>query len=151
MGKQKVGALSTILGFYGVGLPVGVPLMFSAKLGIKGTFLLTFQIILTIFTVFGNSLFAGLWIGFCACLFLQSCILVVYLARINWEQVTLEVLLQLYADFMHSGALRYQLNLFRDNARNSNQRYLKLFLSIVISGSVTHLVQTPTKKKKKFF
>uniref|UniRef100_A0A3Q3DI64 Solute carrier family 47 member 3 n=1 Tax=Hippocampus comes TaxID=109280 RepID=A0A3Q3DI64_HIPCM len=37
MGKQKVGALCTILGYYGVCLPVGVPLMFSAKLGIKGT------------------------------------------------------------------------------------------------------------------
>ncbi|XP_019748384.1 multidrug and toxin extrusion protein 1 isoform X2 [Hippocampus comes] len=35
MGKQKVGALCTILGYYGVCLPVGVPLMFSAKLGIK--------------------------------------------------------------------------------------------------------------------
>ncbi|XP_051933569.1 multidrug and toxin extrusion protein 1 isoform X2 [Hippocampus zosterae] len=35
IGKQKVGALCTIVGFYGVGLPVGVLLMFSAKLGIK--------------------------------------------------------------------------------------------------------------------
>lgn len=37
-GKQKIGAVCNILGYYGVGLPVGLPLMFSAKLGIKGEF-----------------------------------------------------------------------------------------------------------------
>ncbi|XP_061575597.1 multidrug and toxin extrusion protein 1-like isoform X2 [Cololabis saira] len=36
-GKQNVGAICNILGYYGVGFPVGVPLMFAAKLGIKGT------------------------------------------------------------------------------------------------------------------
>ncbi|KAM6933396.1 multidrug and toxin extrusion protein 1 isoform 2-T2 [Xenentodon cancila] len=36
-GKQKVGAICNILGYYGVGFPIGVPLMFAAKLGIKGT------------------------------------------------------------------------------------------------------------------
>ncbi|XP_077397062.1 multidrug and toxin extrusion protein 1-like isoform X2 [Festucalex cinctus] len=67
MGKQKVGALCTILGYYGVCLPLGVPLMFAAKLGIK-----------------------GLWIGFCSSMSLQTCFLVVYLARANWEKVTHE-------------------------------------------------------------
>uniref|UniRef100_A0A8C9YVU6 Solute carrier family 47 member 3 n=1 Tax=Sander lucioperca TaxID=283035 RepID=A0A8C9YVU6_SANLU len=35
-GKQKVGAVCNILGYYGVGFPIGVSLMFAAKLGIKG-------------------------------------------------------------------------------------------------------------------
>uniref|UniRef100_A0A665TK02 Solute carrier family 47 member 3 n=1 Tax=Echeneis naucrates TaxID=173247 RepID=A0A665TK02_ECHNA len=35
-GKQTVGAICNILGYYGIGFPVGVPLMFVAKLGIKG-------------------------------------------------------------------------------------------------------------------
>uniref|UniRef100_A0A3Q3N3T5 Solute carrier family 47 member 3 n=1 Tax=Mastacembelus armatus TaxID=205130 RepID=A0A3Q3N3T5_9TELE len=35
-GKQRVGAICNILGYYGVGFPIGVPLMFAAKLGIKG-------------------------------------------------------------------------------------------------------------------
>ncbi|XP_061538119.1 multidrug and toxin extrusion protein 1 isoform X1 [Phycodurus eques] len=67
MGKQKVGAVCNILGYYGVCLPVGVPLMFKTKLGIK-----------------------GLWTGFCASVSLQSCLLLVYLAKMNWEKVTLE-------------------------------------------------------------
>uniref|UniRef100_A0A8C5DV09 Multidrug and toxin extrusion protein 1-like n=1 Tax=Gouania willdenowi TaxID=441366 RepID=A0A8C5DV09_GOUWI len=33
-GKQKVGAVCNLLGFYGVGFPIGVSLMFAAKLGI---------------------------------------------------------------------------------------------------------------------
>uniref|UniRef100_A0A4W5Q4I2 Solute carrier family 47 member 3 n=1 Tax=Hucho hucho TaxID=62062 RepID=A0A4W5Q4I2_9TELE len=35
-GKQKVGAICNILGYYGVGFPIGVSLMFAAKLGIMG-------------------------------------------------------------------------------------------------------------------
>ncbi|XP_061538120.1 multidrug and toxin extrusion protein 1 isoform X2 [Phycodurus eques] len=33
---------------------------------------------------------AGLWTGFCASVSLQSCLLLVYLAKMNWEKVTLE-------------------------------------------------------------
>uniref|UniRef100_A0A3B4XEK5 Solute carrier family 47 member 3 n=1 Tax=Seriola lalandi dorsalis TaxID=1841481 RepID=A0A3B4XEK5_SERLL len=35
-GKQRVGAICNTLGYYGIGFPIGVPLMFAAKLGIKG-------------------------------------------------------------------------------------------------------------------
>ena len=35
-GKQKIGAVVNFMGYYGVGFPIGVPLMFAAKLGIKG-------------------------------------------------------------------------------------------------------------------
>ncbi|XP_077422938.1 multidrug and toxin extrusion protein 1-like isoform X2 [Vanacampus margaritifer] len=83
MGKQKVGALCTILGYYGVCLPLGVPLMFAAKLGIK-----------------------GLWIGLCSSLSLQCCFLLVYLTRVNWEKVTHEA--QLRAGVSRSSDRQHQ-------------------------------------------
>uniref|UniRef100_A0A8C7HHW5 Multidrug and toxin extrusion protein n=1 Tax=Oncorhynchus kisutch TaxID=8019 RepID=A0A8C7HHW5_ONCKI len=69
-GKQKVGAICNILGYYGVGFPIGVSLMFAAKLGIM-----------------------GLWTGLFTCVFLQSSFLIVYLSRMNWKKATVEVCL----------------------------------------------------------
>ncbi|XP_056297125.1 multidrug and toxin extrusion protein 1 [Pseudoliparis swirei] len=60
-GKQKIGAICNILGYYGVGFPIGVSLMFAAKMGIK-----------------------GLWSGLFICVFLQSSFLIFYLIRMNW-------------------------------------------------------------------
>nr|XP_042140085.1 multidrug and toxin extrusion protein 2 isoform X3 [Peromyscus maniculatus bairdii] len=36
-GKQKIGAILNAIGYYGFGFPIGVSLMFAAKLGIIGT------------------------------------------------------------------------------------------------------------------
>ncbi|KAM9801678.1 multidrug and toxin extrusion protein 1-like [Neosynchiropus ocellatus] len=66
-GKQKIGAICYIVGFYGIGLPIGVPLMFAAKLGI-----------------------VGLWIGILTCVFLQCIFLNVYLFCMNWRTATVE-------------------------------------------------------------
>ncbi|KAG7479088.1 multidrug and toxin extrusion protein 1-like [Solea senegalensis] len=66
-GKQRVGAVCNIVGFYGIGFPIGVPLMFVAKLGIK-----------------------GLWTGLFICVFLQSSFLLVYLVKMNWNKATVE-------------------------------------------------------------
>nr|XP_046245420.1 multidrug and toxin extrusion protein 1 [Scatophagus argus] len=66
-GKQRIGAICNTLGFYGIGFPIGVPLMFVAKLGIK-----------------------GLWTGLFTCVFLQSSFLIFYLIRLNWKKVTVE-------------------------------------------------------------
>ncbi|KAK6295956.1 hypothetical protein J4Q44_G00336690 [Coregonus suidteri] len=66
-GKQKVGAICNILGYYGVGFPIGVSLMFAAKLGIM-----------------------GLWTGLFTCVFLQSSFLIVYLSRMNWKKASVE-------------------------------------------------------------
>ncbi|XP_056904703.1 multidrug and toxin extrusion protein 1-like isoform X3 [Takifugu flavidus] len=66
-GKQKVGAICNILGFYGLGLPMGTSLMFAAKLGIT-----------------------GLWIGLLTCMFLQTSFLMSYLLRLNWKKITEE-------------------------------------------------------------
>uniref|UniRef100_H3DFK3 Multidrug and toxin extrusion protein n=1 Tax=Tetraodon nigroviridis TaxID=99883 RepID=H3DFK3_TETNG len=70
-GRQKVGAICNILGFYGVGIPMGASLMFAAKLGIT-----------------------GLWIGLLTCIFLQTSFLLFYLSRLNWKKVTEEVSVQ---------------------------------------------------------
>ncbi|XP_060929689.1 multidrug and toxin extrusion protein 1-like isoform X2 [Limanda limanda] len=66
-GKQRVGAICNFIGFYGIGFPIGVPLMFAAKLGIK-----------------------GLWTGLFICVALQSTFLIFYLIRMNWTKVTVE-------------------------------------------------------------
>ncbi|XP_056466766.1 multidrug and toxin extrusion protein 1 [Gadus chalcogrammus] len=66
-GRQRVGALCGILGYYGVGFPIGVSLMFPAKLGIK-----------------------GLWLGLLVCVALQSTFLLGYLFRMDWQKVTVE-------------------------------------------------------------
>lgn len=39
-GKQKIGAVLNAVGYYGLGFPIGVSLMFAAKLGIIGMCLL---------------------------------------------------------------------------------------------------------------
>ncbi|XP_029699463.1 multidrug and toxin extrusion protein 1-like isoform X1 [Takifugu rubripes] len=66
-GKQKVGAICNILGYYGLGLPMGTSLMFAAKLGIT-----------------------GLWIGLLTCMFLQTSFLMSYMLRLNWKKITEE-------------------------------------------------------------
>lgn len=64
-GKQKVGAVCYFLGYYGIGFPIGVPLMFAAKQGIK-----------------------GLWTGLFVCGFVQCSFLVTYMVRMNWQKAT---------------------------------------------------------------
>uniref|UniRef100_UPI003AADEA88 multidrug and toxin extrusion protein 1 n=1 Tax=Centroberyx gerrardi TaxID=166262 RepID=UPI003AADEA88 len=66
-GKQKVGAVCNIVGYYGIGFPIGVSLMFAAKLGIM-----------------------GLWTGLFICVFLQCSFLIFYLVRMNWKKATIE-------------------------------------------------------------
>ncbi|KAM8768705.1 multidrug and toxin extrusion protein 1-like [Acanthopagrus schlegelii] len=64
-GKQKCGAICNIVGYYGIGFPIGVPLMFAAKLGIK-----------------------GLWTGLFTCVCLQCTFLLFYVTRLNWKTIT---------------------------------------------------------------
>nr|XP_057936412.1 multidrug and toxin extrusion protein 1 [Doryrhamphus excisus]XP_057936413.1 multidrug and toxin extrusion protein 1 [Doryrhamphus excisus] len=66
-GMQKVGAVCNVVCYYGVALPIGVPLMFAAKLGI-----------------------IGLWTGLCTSVSLQCLFLVFYLVRMDWKKVTVE-------------------------------------------------------------
>ncbi|KAG9492629.1 hypothetical protein GDO78_000893 [Eleutherodactylus coqui] len=66
-GKQKIGAIINAIGFYLVGLPTGISLMFAVKLGV-----------------------VGLWSGMIVSVFLQASFLVIYILRMNWEKACQE-------------------------------------------------------------
>lgn len=36
-GRQKLGAIANAVGYYTIGFPVGISLMFAAKMGVLGT------------------------------------------------------------------------------------------------------------------
>ncbi|KAK3531720.1 hypothetical protein QTP70_025953, partial [Hemibagrus guttatus] len=67
LGKQVYGAAGNLVGYYGIGFPIGVSLMFAAKMGI-----------------------IGLWIGLLICVFLQSIFFIVFLIKLNWVKATEE-------------------------------------------------------------
>ncbi|XP_078293785.1 multidrug and toxin extrusion protein 2-like [Panthera onca] len=63
-GKQKIGAIMNAIGYYVFGFPIGVSLMFAAKLGI-----------------------VGLWSGLIVCVFFQALFYLVLVWRTDWERV----------------------------------------------------------------
>uniref|UniRef100_A0A8C9YYP3 Multidrug and toxin extrusion protein n=1 Tax=Sander lucioperca TaxID=283035 RepID=A0A8C9YYP3_SANLU len=66
-GKPMVGAVCSLVGFYFIGFPIGVSLMFPVKMGI-----------------------VGLWSGFFICVLVQSTFFIVFLCKLNWTKVTEE-------------------------------------------------------------
>ncbi|XP_053130693.1 multidrug and toxin extrusion protein 1 isoform X2 [Hemicordylus capensis] len=66
-GKQKLGAIFNAIGYYGVGLPVGIVLVFVAKMGVL-----------------------GLWLGMILCGLIPSVCTINYIIRMNWKQVAEE-------------------------------------------------------------
>ncbi|XP_057676075.1 multidrug and toxin extrusion protein 1 isoform X2 [Corythoichthys intestinalis] len=70
-GKQTVGAVCGLVGYYVVGFPIGVSLMFPINLGIF-----------------------GLWAGFLICTVLQSVFYIIYLCKLNWKKATVEALVR---------------------------------------------------------
>ncbi|XP_017550410.1 multidrug and toxin extrusion protein 1 [Pygocentrus nattereri] len=67
LGKQKLGAVGNVFGYYAVGFPIGVSLMFAAKMGIF-----------------------GLWTGLLICVFFQSVFFIILLVRLDWRKTTEE-------------------------------------------------------------
>ncbi|KAM4620346.1 multidrug and toxin extrusion protein 1-like [Polymixia lowei] len=70
-GKQKIGALCNLVGYYLIGFPIGGSLMFAAKMGI-----------------------VGLWLGLFICVVIQSTFFVVFLCKLNWKKATEEALVR---------------------------------------------------------
>ncbi|KAJ8347656.1 hypothetical protein SKAU_G00262450 [Synaphobranchus kaupii] len=68
-GKQKIGALCNLVGYYFIGLPIGVSLMFPANLGI-----------------------IGLWSGLVLCVFIQCVFFIILLVKLDWKKATQEAL-----------------------------------------------------------
>ncbi|KAK2879647.1 multidrug and toxin extrusion protein 1 isoform X1 [Channa argus] len=70
-GMQKIAALSNLVCYYCIGLPVGVALMFAAQLRIL-----------------------GLWLGLFLCSLLQTGFFLVLIFKLNWKKVTHEAQLR---------------------------------------------------------
>ncbi|XP_061461276.1 multidrug and toxin extrusion protein 1 isoform X2 [Rhineura floridana] len=62
-GKQKLGAVFNAVGYYAVGLPVAIVLVFVAKMGI-----------------------IGLWLGMLICAIIPCLCSITYIVRMNWKQ-----------------------------------------------------------------
>ncbi|KAK5621810.1 hypothetical protein CRENBAI_011397 [Crenichthys baileyi] len=70
-GKQLVGALCNLVGYYFIGFPIGVSLMFAARMGI-----------------------VGLWTGLTICVLMQSIFFIIFLSKLNWEKAAKEALVR---------------------------------------------------------
>ncbi|KAM4603932.1 multidrug and toxin extrusion protein 1-like [Polymixia lowei] len=70
-GKQMIGALCNLVGYYFIGFPIGVSLMFAAHMGI-----------------------IGLWSGLIICVTIQATFFIVFLCKLNWKKATEEALLR---------------------------------------------------------
>uniref|UniRef100_A0A8C8VMN2 Multidrug and toxin extrusion protein n=1 Tax=Pelusios castaneus TaxID=367368 RepID=A0A8C8VMN2_9SAUR len=66
-GKQKIGAIANAVGYYVIGFPIGISLMFGAKLGV-----------------------IGLWIGMAICIFLQALSFLIFVLRMDWKKAAEE-------------------------------------------------------------
>uniref|UniRef100_A0A4W6FGB6 Multidrug and toxin extrusion protein n=1 Tax=Lates calcarifer TaxID=8187 RepID=A0A4W6FGB6_LATCA len=67
-GKQLVGALCNLVGYYFIGFPIGVSLMFAANMGI-----------------------VGLWTGLTICVSLQAIAFITFLCKLDWKKASEEV------------------------------------------------------------
>ncbi|XP_037328646.2 multidrug and toxin extrusion protein 1-like [Pungitius pungitius] len=70
-GKQLIGALCNLVGYYFIGFPIGVSLMFAANMGI-----------------------VGLWIGLTICVFMQSIFFVAFVSKLDWKKASEEALVR---------------------------------------------------------
>ncbi|XP_069767057.1 multidrug and toxin extrusion protein 1-like isoform X2 [Narcine bancroftii] len=69
-GKQKLGAIANIVGFYAISYPIGIPLMFAKKLGIW-----------------------GYWIGMICCVVLQFVFFQAVIYKLNWKKASDQALI----------------------------------------------------------
>ncbi|XP_035856231.1 multidrug and toxin extrusion protein 1-like isoform X1 [Sander lucioperca] len=70
-GKQLIGALCNLVGYYLIGFPIGVSLMFAANMGI-----------------------VGLWTGLCICVLMQSIFFVTFVCKLDWTKAAEEALVR---------------------------------------------------------
>ncbi|XP_046873599.1 multidrug and toxin extrusion protein 1-like [Hypomesus transpacificus] len=74
-GKQSIGALCNLVGYYFIGLPIGVALMFANKMGI-----------------------VGLWSGLFVCVIMQSTFFLILIWKLDWKKATNEALVRAGVD-----------------------------------------------------
>ncbi|TRZ00943.1 hypothetical protein DNTS_004784 [Danionella cerebrum] len=68
-GQQKIAAVANFFGYYCIGLPLGISLMFAAKLDV-----------------------VGFWLGLFICVCVQSSFFIAVIFKLNWERVTKEAI-----------------------------------------------------------
>ncbi|KAM9526207.1 multidrug and toxin extrusion protein 2-like [Guaruba guarouba] len=66
-GKQKLGAIANAVGYYTMGLPIGISLMFAAKMGVL-----------------------GLWVGMIVCISLQALSFFTFVMCMDWKKAAEE-------------------------------------------------------------
>ncbi|GCB79390.1 hypothetical protein scyTo_0016951 [Scyliorhinus torazame] len=69
-GMQRLGAIGNLVGFYLIGFPIGISLMFAAKLGI-----------------------IGFWYGIIICVFCQFTFYQIVICRMNWNEASNQALI----------------------------------------------------------
>ncbi|XP_026159421.1 multidrug and toxin extrusion protein 1-like isoform X2 [Mastacembelus armatus] len=70
-GKQLIGAMCNLVGYYFIGVPIGVSLMFVTNMGI-----------------------IGLWTGLAVCVLMQSTFFIIFLCKLDWKQAAEEALVR---------------------------------------------------------
>ncbi|XP_066534496.1 multidrug and toxin extrusion protein 1-like [Hoplias malabaricus] len=68
-GRQRIAAVANLFGYYCIGLPLGISLMFTAKLEVL-----------------------GFWLGLLICVCIQSTFFIIVIFKLNWKRATEEAL-----------------------------------------------------------
>uniref|UniRef100_A0A665UDT1 Multidrug and toxin extrusion protein n=1 Tax=Echeneis naucrates TaxID=173247 RepID=A0A665UDT1_ECHNA len=68
-GKQMIGALCNLVGYYFIGFPIGVSLMFAVHMGIE-----------------------GLWTGLTICVLMQTIFFITYIYKLDWNMAVKDAL-----------------------------------------------------------
>ncbi|XP_062363117.1 multidrug and toxin extrusion protein 2-like [Cinclus cinclus] len=66
-GRQKLGAIANAVGYYTIGFPIGISLMFAAKMGVL-----------------------GLWVGMIVCISVQAFSFLAFVIRMDWRKAAEE-------------------------------------------------------------
>ncbi|KAI1231771.1 hypothetical protein IHE44_0007406 [Lamprotornis superbus] len=66
-GKQKLGAIANAIGYYTIGFPIGISLMFAARMGVL-----------------------GLWVGMIICISVQALSFLAFVIRMDWKKAAEE-------------------------------------------------------------
>ncbi|NXY39363.1 S47A2 protein, partial [Pomatorhinus ruficollis] len=73
-GRQKLGAIANAVGYYTLGFPIGISLMFAAKMGVL-----------------------GLWVGMIICISVQALSFLAFVIRMDWRKAAEEVRIVLFS------------------------------------------------------
>uniref|UniRef100_A0A8C9R7U4 Multidrug and toxin extrusion protein n=1 Tax=Scleropages formosus TaxID=113540 RepID=A0A8C9R7U4_SCLFO len=115
-GKQMIGALCSLVGYYFVGFPIGVSLMFATNMGLM-----------------------GLWTGFCICVFFQSAFFILLLVKLDWKKAMEEV-----SNLVSEISFIQQNKIIQERPRSANKRVS--IQSKTVSPEVDHAdVEVPSK------